>query len=360
MGTIFGLFARIFGYHVIRRSYVSSVTNTIDLIPCKKSNRWIWGGLIHSVPVVLVFLMFWFVDSKLVRHDLEVWAALLLASLWGFLGPSCIWIFERITLPKLWLDCSKKISLDTDKRLIRKLIYQNSLDSITFRILLIFWMAAVSFYFFKSQTFVSGFGVGNFNTIEWWVLYIGVIFFSYYSALGILFSIRATIIVRAISKSKILPVPYDSDNSFGFSFVGDFALRTNLMFLTGWLFVPLLTMLSMDGFSRGSLGAFSLIIGYFLFVTIAFVAPILLIHKRLVAIKKVLLIGASSNIQESHVKHEHNRQQATAISFLAFRAIASDIKKMSVWPLNLDTFMRFALGNLVGVLLSAAKSAFSS
>lgn len=360
MGSIIGSILRIFGYNSFRRNYVSSVTNTIDMIPCKKANRWIWGGLIHSIPVVLVFLMFWLTEAKPVRHGLEIWAALLIASSWGFLGPSCIWIFERITLPKLWLDCSKRLTLDSDKRLVRKLIYSNTLNSMPFKVISILWMFAVSYYFFKSQFFVFGFGVGDFTTFEWWVLYIGVIFFSYYSALGICFSIRAVTIVKAIANCTILPIPYDADNSFGFSFVGDFAQRTNLMFLTGWLFVPLLTMLSMDGFSKGSLGAFSLILRYLLFVTIAFVAPILIIHKRLVAIKKVLLKGASSNIQECHARHEEDRKQGTAINFLAFRAIASDIKKMSVWPLNLDTLMRFIIGNSIGVLLSAAKSAFSS
>ena len=339
------------GRQPFERKHISSVSKSIDYLPVRKRRKWLLGGLVHTVPISIVFiLMLNFAEKG--RHQLPEWIALILGASWGLIGPIFIWIFERLTLPSLWQDCRRRLVNHDEKQMVKNLIFSNTFKHKRFRVVAITWMIFVLYYFWSARSFVSGFGVETFGSL-WWLFAVGTLFFAYYSALGICFALRSVMIVRRIARCTLRPDTYSSDNVLGFSFFGTFALRMNLMFLTGWLFLPLMVLVARDRPEEITTSAMTLVYGYALFVIAATLLPIFIVHRKLEKIRDKILDNAAVDALQNLSLHKAKPTQRTALLYLASRALVNDLNKIGTWPLNLDKSVVFLSTNFLPIALGS-------
>jgi hypothetical protein len=91
MGTLLRLLLTALGYDVFVRDHLCEVSKTIDSIPAIKQKKWLWGGMLHLFPVAFVLILLFLLRSAEIKHTKREVFALLLASLWAWLGPVLIW-----------------------------------------------------------------------------------------------------------------------------------------------------------------------------------------------------------------------------------------------------------------------------
>ncbi len=218
-------------------------------------------------------------------------------------------------------------------------------------------MVLVIFGFFQSAEFVSKFGIKGFDDWLWWVLFIGVVLYAYYTSLGFCFAYKSIYLVKLIEIDNVESNIYNNDGVFGFSFIGDFALKTNMMFLSGILMVPLLFfMIDYNKLSDYAL-PFAMILIYVIYTVCVFIAPIYMVHRKIIKEKELLLqkytqLANAINVEllgtfdvEGHGKLDF------------YRSLIGDVNKVGDWPLKFDQGVKFSLSSIILPILASVASA---
>lgn len=343
MGTIIRLILRLFGYNVTAPAYLSEVSKTVELLPVGKRWRWFWGGILHSIPVAIGLTFLLISRAADYRHGWVERVALLVTASWSFIGPALIWYYERRTLPSFLCECRKAIREKSSFRSIRTQVYSNVYSRPVCIAISTLWIALTLVGFLRVTNFVNGFGLSGPRDWLWWVILSAVILYAYYSSLGFCFIYKTITLTRLVVVSDMDTKMYNEDGVFGFSFIGDFALRTNLMFQSGIVFVPLILLVAQQKNSQDIAVPIVLIGIYIFFTVVSFAYPIYNVHRKIVAEKRRVIrryLDVSNDlvkqIERSFSLHDYH-------VFLYYKGIASDIYSMREWPLNVDAFARFTL-----------------
>jgi len=217
------------------------------------------------------------------------------------------------------------------------------------------WILAAAAAFIGARKFVFGFGVSGYGDIFWWILFLGVILVAYYTSLGFCLSYKAYVLTTMISRARLDQRIYHPDGVFGLSFIGDFAFTTAAMFLSGWIFAPLVYF--SGSASSGwryfySTPAFLLEV-FFIFTLLSFVIPIYIVHYKILKEKKIhsvilyKIANELTNIPHESFSEDHLKK------FDFARKLIDEIKAMPNWPLRLDTALKFSLVSIVVPVLAA-------
>jgi hypothetical protein len=338
MGTLLRLLLRFFGYRPSERAYLTPVSKTIDLLPSKKSRRWLIGGLLHFVPVAVGLVVVFVLRRREITHTWQQVASLCLAAMWSFLGPASIWYYERYVLPRLNKNCRQRLSDSVQRRRMQRRIYSPIMHSRASRVIIGGWVLTVSVVFVNSARTLEGYGIGAVNDPLWWLLFAGVVMYAFYSALGVSFASRSLRLIHLLSWSTIRQDLYHRDGVMGFSFVGEYALATFLLFATGWLFVPALVIHAPD-----TNAFYLLVVGYSGFLLFVFLFPIVSIHRTIVRAKAEIAspfrTRASAALKELGQRYDDK----LADVFELDRTVVSDTHLVREWPVGVDVFVRFLL-----------------
>ncbi len=347
MGSLLRFLLGLAGRGVFVRGYLSPVAKTIDMLPVRKPARWFWGGLVHYVPVVICLAVFFALRRKEVTHGRGEIAALIAATLWALVGPALLWYYERYTLPILNKRCTQHVADPTQRRRIQQRVYSSALESQGSRLFVAVWMGGIVYAFLSSRNFARGFGIRSDMDPFLWVFLIGILFLSFYTALGCCLAYKSVRLVHLISHTKIKPAMYHEDRVMGLSFVGDFALWTNVMFSSGWLFVPLLFVgvPSEQVLLRDN--RVLLILSYALFGLMAFLTPVFLIHGTIRRIKQSLFQAFGSRASDALGKLSKGYDSNVAGEFEICRSAIADTHLIRDWPLSLDALIRASVSTLL-------------
>jgi hypothetical protein len=347
MGSLLRRLLRWLGRPVRDRGHVTSVTNTIDMMGGPKHLRWMRGGLLHFSFVAVGLTALFVLRHREVTHGWQQVSALLLAASWAAIGPAFIWYYERYTLPLLNSHCRRHLADATAKRTLQRHIFSHPLASRSAKLFVLLWMGGVTYAFIGTTGFVQGYGIRRYDDPFWLMFLAGVLYLSFYSAIGCCFAFKAVALVRRIATAPIRPHLYHDDRVMGFSFIGDFALATNLMFASGWLFVPLLLLATQSVGVSPLDDRLVLIVSYAAFLAMLFFVPVVLIHRTIVRDKKELLqrFGnlAAVDLQLLTTEYDPN----VAAQFEVYRAVISDTQAVKEWPLSLDVAVNFGASAIV-------------
>jgi hypothetical protein len=115
----------------------------------------------------------------------------------------------------------------------------------------------------------------------------------------------------------------------------------NLMFLSGWLYAPLLFLAAKDT------TVWLILIGsYSLFMLGVFLTQILIIHNKIIQIKQALLrtFGTRASLEVRTLAERFDEQVAAA--FGVSRSIIEDVHSVRNWPLSVDVAVSFILSTV--------------
>jgi len=163
MGTIFRLLLRLLGCRLFERPRLTPVSKTIDVIPSSKSIRWLWGGILHLIPVAFGLAALFVLRFNNVTYGRQEIFALSSAAAWAFIGPALIWYYERYTLPILYQNCAVSLVNATEKRAVRSEIYARTLGKTASKIIVACWMVMVLFTFARSPNLTRKFGLHGYS-----------------------------------------------------------------------------------------------------------------------------------------------------------------------------------------------------
>jgi hypothetical protein len=361
MGTLLRLLLTALGYDVFVRDHLCEVSKTIDSIPAIKQKKWFWGGMLHLFPVAFVLILLFLLRSAEIKHTKREVFALLLASLWAWLGPVLIWYYERFTVPYFVRKCKRIITDIGQYNIIRDKAYSNIMSLKFTRVFVPVWIVLVSIAFIRASAFISGYGIRGINDYFWWIIFLGVALMAYYTSLGFCFTYKTILLTMLVGKSKLDSNIYHQDGVFGLSFIGDFAFKTAMMFFSGWLFAPLMILSgSSYGSSIDDLRSMRLLllIMYTVYTIASFMIPIYIIHDK--------SLREKSNRASSYLLLANRLAKALEVrlsepqlkKFEFCKRMIEDIRLMPSWPLRLDTGLKFMITSIVVPILAAVLTAF--
>jgi len=250
------------------------VSKTFESLPVSAGTRWLWGGVLHIIPVVavLIYLALW--RSTAWQDDPKAMLALILSCSWVWLGPTLIWYYEIHTLPQFDKEAKKILNDDSQYRKLQSLIY-SSIYNLKFSVIFTtIWVAAAALGYYKSSTFLLKLGIYDRSDIVFWIIGLGVVLVSYYTSIGYCYAYKAILLTKLVAASELRASVYWGDGVFGLSFIGKFALKTAWMFFSGWLFVPMLVILSQYNTFRDYIFIGLLESAYLAFTIVVFWTPI--------------------------------------------------------------------------------------
>jgi hypothetical protein len=347
MGWFVRHLLRWFGYRVHERKHLTPVSSTIEMLRTPKAVRWFWGGLAHFCLAGAGLVALLLLRKSEITHGWRELAALIVAITWVWIGPACIWYYERYTLPILNMHCRQHLADPVQRRRIQKQIFSHPLRLPVTKLFVIAWMSAITYAFTGTMQFVQGYGIRGYRDPFWWMFLGGVLFLGFYTALGCCLAFKAVGLVRFISRSAIKPRLYHDDRVMGLSFIGDFALITNLMFASGWLFVPVLVMAAQNVGVRLLDNRVLLIISYSCFLLLLFLVPVISIHGTIVKVKRDLFhtfgFRAAHTLDRLTVRYNSH----IAGEFEVHRSVIADIHFVRDWPLSLEVALNFAASTIL-------------
>lgn len=359
MGTLFRLLLKLFGANVRTDAHLSEVSKTIESLPGAKRAKWFWGGLLHFFPVVLVLLLLFTLRTSEIRHSGKDIIALLLAATWAWLGPVLIWYYEKVTLPRFAKSCRAIIADTQDYRILRHALCGNIYDLNICKYFTPIWILAAVVAFISANDFIIGFGVSGYHDIFWWAIFLGVVLIAYYTSLGFCFSYKAYLLTRIVSRARLDRRIYHVDGVFGLSFIGDFAFTTAAMFLSGWVFAPLIFF----SVNQKSLWQYlystpaMLLEVFFIFTVLSFVIPIYIIHYKILREKSIRsrsfykIANELSEIPDNSISEDHLKR------FDFAKKLIVEVQSIPNWPLRLDTALKFSMVSIFVPVLAAAITA---
>jgi hypothetical protein len=313
----------------------------------------------HVLPVLIVLIFLFLCRSTKFTHSPREIIALLLASLWAWVGPILIWDYERYVLPQFARDCKGVVADRQQRDLIMKAVYTNIYALRFSRYFIPIWILFVVAGFFAANQFVRGFGIMGYRDVFWWLFFLGVGFISFYTSLGFCLAHKTLYLTSLVARTKLDEDIYHPDGIFGLSFIGEFAFKTAAMFFSGWLFAPLILM-SLDAHTVGqyltSIQVLLLAI-YFLSTIAYFFVPLYMIHSKIMKEKVIRTRGLYHLVNVFSKTAEMDHAEETIRKFTFTKKIIDEVRSIPNWPLRLDTGLKFMLTSIFIPTLAGALSA---
>lgn len=342
MGAIIQLLLRLLGHPAWRRRHVTFASQSTDLLPiAKRWKPWL-AALLHAVPVLMVFGWIGWRRSEDVTATAGEIAAIAVTSCWCVIGPALIWTYERYTLLRLARSVRRYVGHNEGFHEVRKLILTNTLHDTSSKIIVAVWIPLVAVGLLSSESYLRRFGLFGLSDPLFWIIIGGVMYVAAYAGAGISFLLRSIKLIRSVIRIEVPPNIYAADATFGLSFLGRFALSTNLMYLSGWLFMPALFVSAKHGSGAPVWITHTLLAtSYAAACLFGFFWSISLVHRRLEEMKCALAdsIGHHVGRCADHLRKRYT--SALANEFLSLRATYKDILAVNEWPLSLDVLVRF-------------------
>jgi hypothetical protein len=364
MGGVLRCAFSVFGYPMPYRSHVTSASQSTDALPFPKWRRpWISAGL-HAMPVLIVFFWLLVIRHQEVRATASEVIAVAITSTWCVVGPVLIWFFESHTLLCLARGVRKSVVDPDGYRSVRRMLRTRPLKDVFARVLLSAWLPLVGLGVLTTHTYLRRFGVRGLDDPMFWVLFAGIMYVATYAATGMVFAWRSVKLIRIIASSIKTPCLYHHDGSLGFGFLGQFALRTNLMYLSGWLFMPALVVsLSRNADSSAIASHMALVFAYTAIWLVMFVWPVFVVHKRIIELKLKLQDDFARCVTVKAEEARIGGSERSIREFEFLRLLSQDAARVRTWPLSLDAAFRFISSiiffplvvNIAAVLWTAGK-----
>ncbi len=341
MGTLIRLIMSWFGKVIPLPEYLCSVSKTFQMLPGSKKRKWIWGGLLHLIPVIVGLLTLFYFRQGQLTHSMTEINALWLAGTWAWVGPSLIWYYERYTVPIFYKHCRRLIKNDSLRCSVRKLVYSNIFSMPICRAISILWVSIVFIGYLLAIEFVKGFGISGYDDWLWWILSMGVLLYGYYSSIGFCYIYKTILLTKKVNVSGLENRVYHRDGVFGFSFIGNFALNTSMMFLSGIFIVPLVLLIGNHGQIYEYIVALTLIGLYVLIIAFAFCYPIMIIRKKLILEKENLSQSYCAVANQLIGKLNGDFTNTNYCRYSFYRKLITDLHAVGEWPLKLDVTIKF-------------------
>jgi hypothetical protein len=359
MGTILRILIALMGGKDFSRAYLSDVSKTISYLPVPNGTRWFWGGALHLLPVVLVLAFVFLFRSPEITHSKKEIITLFLAATWVWIGPVLIWYYERYVLPQFARDCKKIIVDPINYEAVRRAAYENVYKLRFSRYFIPIWVAIVALTFYSAENYLRGFGLRDHNDVLWWIILFGVALIAGYSSLGFCLAYKALCLTQLVARARLDRNIYHADGILGLSFIGEFSFKTSAMFFSGWLFAPLLILSTKSNTLWGYLTSvqISLIATYFLFTVIYFLAPIYLIHYKILKEKALRADTYYQSLNNLLAKSVAGQTDEESKRFKFLKRIIEEVRAIPNWPLRLDTAVKFGA---TSVSIPTLVSAFSA
>ncbi|MGE3336111.1 MAG: hypothetical protein AB7I36_20960 [Rhodospirillaceae bacterium] len=308
------------------------------------------------MPVIMGLGLLFAFRSDYISYGWNQMLSLAAAASWGFFGPAAIWYYERYTLPLLNKHCRTQISDKHHRRLIQRAIYTRVADIPATKWITYAWIIAVVYAFTNSMEAVRDYGLFGFQDPLWWFVFGGVSLFAFYTSFGFCFAFRSLHLIHLIAKAPVRHNLYHCDGVLGFAFIGHYALATNFLFASGWLWVPLLVYAGSDTRFWPFNDRQMLVAGYALYLSGVFIIPIVLIHRKIIQVKNEILdvFGTAASTRLDKLVSQHDERLASEFEFS--RTVVDDARKVSNWPLSMEVVVPFTLSTLwlpffVGVII---------
>ncbi|MGO9744031.1 MAG: hypothetical protein ACLPN5_21430 [Roseiarcus sp.] len=359
MGTILGILLWIIGRPLRGRSYLTSIGNQIDIFPLKKRWRWL-GAVIFTLVVLVVGVPLVILRAPRTTDPVVNFAALGIAASWSFVGPALIWYYERYVLPSFNLHCRQLFSSNEDYRVIRKMVYTNVYDDASHVIVKYVWIILVvsAFFWCHFNGYFLKFGLRGIFDPFWWLILIGTLRFSAATAIGFCYALKSIVLARIVARSRIRRDLYTSDGMFGLSFIGDLAIKTNLFFLSGVLFFPLIVVTARRQGDSDYFPIAALVGTYIVFLATIFVMQVYSVHERLKSEKDRFLTLYAKLMSEAGQSVAEQWSEADVAKFGHYRTVMSDIQTITTWPLRIESRVRLGGRSIVVPVIVAILSAW--
>lgn len=353
MGNIIRWLAAALGAPVRTRIYFTEVTKTIDSLPARETTRWIWGGLLHIAPVLVVIGLLLWVRSNRIAQSKEELATLFLAASWVFVGPALIWFYERYTLPEFDLKSRHVVKTPVQQDRIRRCVYSSIYDFRFCRLFTPIWILVVLFGFYGSRAYIFDLGIEGYYDYFFWIVTVGVALVAYYTSIGFCFAYKAICLTNIVASSELERKVYHKDEDFGLSFVGDFAFRTALMFFSGWLFAPLIVTIGLHGPHHDYTIPAILLGIYFIYTILSFFIPIYTIHKKILSEKLAIANQYHNDLNTLVELLSSQWSDSEAKRYDFYKKVLDDIRALPNWPLKLDVTLKLASTTVLSPALAA-------
>jgi hypothetical protein len=219
------------------------------------------------------------------------------------------------------------------------------------------WVAVAALGYYKAQNFLLKLGVTGRSDALFWIVGVGVIQVSYYTSIGCCLAYKATRLTRLVAAAELKGSVYRGDGAFGLAFIGKFALTTEWMFISGWLFAPMIVILSRyntlsDYLFIGFLGG-----AYLAFTILAFFAPIYIIHQKIIERKAELFEHYGTRADTVMQRLENELSNFDFKSFRLYKELLADIRAIPSWPVSLDVGVKFLISTILIPTLAAVITA---
>jgi hypothetical protein len=207
------------------------------------------------------------------------------------------------------------------------------------------WIILAMISVVSSKSFFDKMGI-----IMWWdwlLLGVGGLSLAFYSSIGFCLAYKGSLLAKYVAEGSFEWNVYEGDALCGLSFVARFAATTNLLFMTGWLFGPLLVVISYNVGVLGKVSVWLLIGAYSSATLAAFVYPVCTLRRRLLAYKREALAKYASLIRTEmeSILNTGQFDESAKLDFL--KKARTDIQAIKEWPLGIDGLAGLAATRLL-------------
>src|SRR5581483_3466434 len=338
---------RAIGLKIKKPNYFTGVAQTIETLPVSRKYRWLFGGLLHFLPVAITFAVLLSSRWTFIRLSTQEIVAILLASTWTFVGPILIWHYSRGTLRDFELGCSKSLKNRAQRQRLSFQIESYLFDDRISRYICAIWILLTIYGMFEARFFILDFGIYGYTDPFFWLIVLGTIIVAFYTSIGICSVYKAVAFTKLLSESDLKNQIYSEDHTLGLSFIGRFAYRTAWMFFTGWLFAPLIVIISLHRHPLNYAILVCLLLTYFVFTLLSFILPTYLIHKKIVLEKIRLAIPLSAKANELTHKLSLHWMANTSKQHEFVTRLLNDVQSLPSWPLNFDIVLKFVASSII-------------
>ena len=353
MWTVIRWLLQLVGVHFPKRPHFSTVSATIDTLPVSNRRKFLVGGVLHLF-LVVVSLTYLFVARFKEMHFTSIeLLTLVLAVQWCWIGPGLIWLYEKRTLRRFQNYCRRTLANKVDYIDVRSAITRNVLLYKGNKYILATWILAVLTGFCFASKYLAAFAIRPPSFVDgsvdwfWFLTFIGAALFAYYTGLGFCLSYKAARIIRTLSKQELKESTYNKDGMMGFSYIGTFSFSTNAMFLSGFLFVPMIFVASSESGRTNYIFIGVMIALYITFSIATVIHSIWTIHSKMVKDKAMILNRYGTVLDGTLREFKSDPSDEAYRRFAVYRGLVTDIRATSDWPLRLNTAVTFAFTNFV-------------
>lgn len=316
-------------------SYVAIV---LEILPWSKKRISLNAFLIFFLPSELLLLIFFCSNRQQITHgSLEI-SYVFLASLWFWIGPTLIWRYEGVILPRYW-KCTRHVIPSRQAFFRYRARYRSELTRVNLWFLLL-WTIGVSWTFFVSFDFIKGFGFSTMTDPWWLTWFLGVVLWGFISGLGFSACIRTFFICRDLAREDLIINPWHPDGRGGLGYVGKLLVHTTGSLASGAIFIPILFTLLRSMKDTSGTYSLAILIGFYAAaILLSFLIPAIIIHRRMETEKQKVLTALALKRSSSLDDVDTSEEMAQFFRQVIIRQDFRDANAMDAWP--------FQPGNLV-------------